>query len=1128
VQQRPIERIVTERRVQRPGSRCAAALLAVVAWWLPGAVAAVEPEVDADARVREVGPELFYMEGDEGSLVPVPGLRYRDFMDLLRVKEGLAGPLQPPAAVLDKVVARIDGRAISPPADEPAGRSGFTCPATIEFTITQSAAGWAMVPLESAGLLLSGPPRHDGPGRMLVDAAPGGGYRAWFDARPEPGGDVRHVVVLEGRVPVETGSDQDAFTIRIPAAVASRIEVATARAEPEVRTEPPAPDRDVAAADGGGSVVALAGVSGETRIVVASTPDAEPRAAAEAVTEAVVRVDGRNATTEATISLTRLAAGDRPLRISLPPRSVLREVRPPAAVVARGGTPETPTIDVSVPLDAAGKATVSLSCERPIDPSGAAAFDPVGFAVDGISPWRQWGRLSLLVDGDWQVTWADTTDVRRVDPPAFARRPGFIAAFAYDGLPASLAVRVRPRRSRVVIEPEYRYDVGGTRVSLDARFRVAVRGAPINGIAVALDPEWSIDESGPAGAVDVAAVAAEAGVVTIPFTQALAGDAIVELRASRPLAREADRVAWRLPAPRADLVGPAVVVVTSRSDIELLPDTDALTGLVRQTASAAPVSEADRNALVYRLDAAEGAFAAARRFLPRRIEAVLSTQATIDGSEVAVDQALRLNVLHVPLELVELSVPRAIVDAGFEVRRGDELLDPTPVAIETDAAAADEAFRVILPEPLLGAGELTVRYRLPEPDVPPESTVPLDLPQVVPLTAAVGRQSVTVVAAEPLAVGMRGEGWRRDVGPTGGAVAQTWTATRQQAAVPLTLSMRRSDVTRSMVVEAAWLRTRLLPGQREDVATYVVSGVTGPIACTLPGDTAGDTGRTTHEVLLGGTVVPEAVRPGGRVVVETPETDPRRRWRIDIRSVTPRTGGWSGMATRLGLPEPLPLSSPSFDPPVVERRFYWTILARGDERIVGVPASWNSQQRWEPAGFGWSQQPVVSEADLAAWIDAAAGGPIDAERAAATDPPLAGHRFAYSGLGRPAPAVAWLIPDWLILLVSSGAALAFGLTVVYCPWFRRVPVLVVAAAAAGFLAAVAPAVAPLVAQAALPGGVLAVAAWALRKVVEPARLDVGGPGGPGASSLTQLREGASLVVESAVTGGSTATRRRIP
>ena len=55
-------------------------------------------------------------------------------------------------------------------------------------------------------------------------------------------------------------------------------------------------------------------------------------------------------------------------------------------------------------------------------------------------------------------------------------------------------------------------------------------------------------------------------------------------------------------------------------------------------------------------------------------------QATIGAAEALVGQSIRLDVLHVPLELVELSVPRPIADAGFEVRLGEMLLDATPAA----------------------------------------------------------------------------------------------------------------------------------------------------------------------------------------------------------------------------------------------------------------------------------------------------------------------------------------------------------------------------------------------------------------------------------------------------------------
>jgi len=204
-------------------------------------------------------------------------------------------------------------------------------------------------------------------------------------------------------------------------------------------------------------------------------------------------------------------------------------------------------------------------CEQAIDPTGGESFEPVGFGVEGLTAWRQWGRVSLVVDGEWLVTWSDTPRLRRVDPPANVRQPGFVAAFAYDALPASLPLRLRPRRSRVVIEPEYRYDVAGTRVTLDAKFRVAARGAAVGGVVIGIDPTWVIDEIGPPGAVDAAGATSEDGVLSVPFAQPLTGDIVLSVRATLPVETTAERVAWNLPTPRADVVGPAVVAIGART-----------------------------------------------------------------------------------------------------------------------------------------------------------------------------------------------------------------------------------------------------------------------------------------------------------------------------------------------------------------------------------------------------------------------------------------------------------------------------------------------------------------------------------------------------------------------------------
>ncbi|MCE9632408.1 MAG: hypothetical protein K8S94_17080 [Planctomycetia bacterium] len=1124
-----------------------ARLLAAVAVTVGASVGRADDQ--AVPGVREVAPELFYMENESGRLVPVPGFQYRDFIDLFRMKEGLAGPLQPPAAVLENVVMRIDASDVKPPPEADDERTTATCPVTVECSVRQSRGGWASAPLELGGLLLAAPPRHEGPGRMIVDVVPGGGgYRGWFDTSADAAADAMHTVVLEGRLAVDVTATHEAFALRLPAAVASLVEIRSARRKPAVTVQPAAADqRVVAAAEGGGSLITLAGLGGGgVNIRVADRrEDRETRGvAAEVVTESTVRIDGRNAVTDAVIQLSNLPGDTSKVSITLPPRTTLRTVRAPASLLGRGGTADAPTIDVAADVAADGQAVVELSCERPIDPSGNTTFEAIGFAVAGIPEWRQWGRVSLVVDGDWQATWTDGTELRRVDPPANVRLSGFIAAFAYDAQPSMLPVRVRPRQSRVVIEPEYRYEVGSNRVTVDARFRVAARGTPVSSISIAIDPSWSIDEVGPASAVDVGGVATDAGETVIPFTQALSGDTVVEVRASRPVDKSADRVSWKLPVPRADLIGPAVVVIASQSDIELLPENEGINGLVRQTAAAVPLADADKTALVYRLDAVDGSFAAARRFLPRRVETSISAEAVIDGTEIVVDETIRLDVLHVPLEFIELVVPDAIASSGgFQMRQGDDLLDPTVVVSGGDDEEGLPAtcMRAILPTPLLGSGEVRVRFTLPAPTVPPESTVAFDLPLALPRGTSIGRQSIAIAVPDMFSAGVRGDAWRRDVGPTLGSATQTWSSLKPQRELPLAISARRSDVARSMVVEAAWLQTRLLPGIREDVRAYVISAAEDRIVLSLPAasgpaaDAGEDDGEFTTEVRLDGEFVTGAVRPAGRIVVDLPRVDPVRRWRLDIRTVAPREDGWPGIAVRAGLPVPVRLEPPLFEGPVLERRFYWTLHVRPDEHVLGLPRQWTSQQRWIPGAWGWRLEAATTPTQLAAWMAAAAGGkpaqrPLDEARSAglASAPPLNENTFVFSGIGDPGAVSPWLVPEWFVVLLASGMSLACGLALVYRPAARRLPWVIAAAAGLGLAAAAAPGVAPLVGQAAVPGAVLAIAAWAIRLASEPRvrrasgwRLPIGQP----ASSLTRPNA-ASLIVAPTVDESPTATDAR--
>jgi hypothetical protein len=1170
------------------------AVLLVAAVALP---AARSPGADgvATPAIREAAPEIYYMQDDAGRLVPVPGFRYRDFVDLLRIKEGLPGLPEPPPAVLENVVLR----ATLPAAGAAAGTADVvaqmtTCQVTVELTVRQSRSGWVSLPLALDGLLLTAAPRYEGPGRMLLaaassaDAAIGaepkqGGYRLWMTG-PSKGADedLRHSIVLTGHISLEASPTHESITLQMPRATASLVELQTLRLDPDVSVRPAGlPPRVEPQADGTGSLVTLVGLAGTAQIRIGARrneagaetigTDSSRAAVPQAMVESLVRIDGRVAITQASIRLDNLPPDTATIRVGLPPRATLRSIRSPSTLVALEGTDAQPEAVIRIDQGADGRCLVELECERPIDPAGREAFEALGFAVANIPPWRQWGRASIVVEGDWQVEWDDAGSNRRIDPPLSARRPGFVAAFAYDAQPARLPLRVLPRGSRVVIEPEYRYDVSATRVALDARLRVSVRGAPVSRIVVSLDA-WDVDEVGPASVVDSAAVSSEGGRLVIPFVQPLSGDAVVEIRCGRSLAHDSSRVSWKIPAPQADLVGPASIIIASQSDIELLPDAEGVRGLVRQLTPTTLRSDADRVALAYRLDGTDGSFEATRRFLPRRVDASITAQADIDEADMIVRETIRFAVAHVPLEYVSLDVPEAVMRNGtLELRQNGLLLNPeedvegggqTGRASDAPAATAPPRVRLraMLAMPLLGVGEVSVQYELPTPTMVPESTVAEDLPLVLPAATRIGGQSITLTVPETVSIDVRGDTWKRDVASLGSVASRTWTTARSQETVPLAISARKRSPLGDTVVDAAWLQTRLLGDRREDIYRYCVISSADQLALSLPqgfaatGDDApwtDDVARAADvavEVRLNGRPQPGAARANGRIVIELPQRAVSPTWLVEVVASQKRDR-WAGVFGEVaGMPTVVSLQPPVFSAGTLQRRFYWELVLEPDEHLVGHPRGWTSQQRWEWGAFGFRRVPVVSPDVLAAWLSgscAAVGQPAvafgaDADARPATplgltaDVPAAGSRSVFSGVGPPEAGRILVVPTWLLVLAVSGPVLAMGLSGVYQPRLRSVPIVLGVAGVASLTAAVFPELALLMAQAALPGVALTLLAATLRFVldrrptVSPTR---GATPVVSASSLTQVAPQPSLIIapsSSPQREGSTAAARDFP
>ena len=1142
----------------------------------PSPTASPLPVVETEPAIREIEPELYYLENEAGRLVPVPGFQYRDFVELLRLREGMPKLPSAPQAVLERLDMQVNLRPApadvadlgeeeetpeTPAASGPADGPGSL---RIELTVVQAATGWVGLPLELSEALFTEVPTHEtleGPaGRFLLDAdAEGSGYRGWFQG--EPG--TRHRVVLTGKLPVERTAGTVQLALDVPRANASQLTVVSPLAEPEVAVEPVGlPPRVVAEADGG-STASLVGLVGPTRVRLSSERTLlEPLAAApHATSDVVVTINGRQAKTEAVIELEHLPPGRRVLTLDLPAFAKLEALAAPTGLVALQGTDAAPIAVVAVDPDPAGKAVIELSCEAPVEPDGRS-LEVLGFRIGEIPVWRQWGQVSVVVEGDWQLDWSPDGPMRRVDPSLALRRRGCVAAFAFDAQPASLPLSVRPLRSRVVVEPEYRVRVAATRIELEARLRVAVRGAPITQFRVQLDG-WELEDVGPAGLVDKAAMIESEGMLEIPFVQGLSGDAVIEIRAARAVDRDAERVEWTFPAPVADLVGPASVVILPESDIELTPDADAIQGLVRQVSSPTasrtsdplpPLLKTDASgaagrpeniAIAYRLDGPTGQFAASRRFLPRRVAASITTRLDVQATEIAVDETLRFDVAYVPLEVVELLVPESVVASGtLEVRQGDRLLASQPTASLGDAPDPDSItnpvpdtealpeesavdgegglttepltrIRVMLPVPLLGAGELTIRYRLPATPPPIETTLAEDIPLVMPVGAQFSKQTVALEAARGLAVEVRGEAWKREMAVQGASLPRSWASSRPQESIRLAIAAEPLSFGET-VVDAAWLQSRFLPDQRQDLFRYRVATSVEQLDIDLPQGALGEPADPSRvEVLLDGRPQADAVRTDGRIVIDLSAGGTVREYAIEVVVRRDRPAGL----------QPPVLEAPSFPNGAVERRFYWEVRLSPDEHLLSYPKGWTAQQEWAWDTIGFLPRAIISPDMLRKWVAPTAASASNHTEEAM---PYADRRLVFSGVGHPASNRVWIFPTWMLVLLCSGPMLLIGLVLVQWPLVRRPAVVMVLAVLATGTAAVFPWRALLVLQAATPGLLLSVLAAGLRIALRApaAFLDAAGQAAPAVVSQSSTRTAlAAFVPESSRTRRSVAEER---
>ena len=215
-------------------------------------------------EVRQVEPDLYYVEDDLGRLIPVPGFRYRDFVDLVRLRDGLPVQAESPGVVLEQLRMKVTLPA-------PTGSNVTHADVDVECVVRSTRSGWGVLPLKLPELVLAESPAVVGNGEVVVTIDPSPvetntdssanqslvqqgvfesravldkGFLVWIHeqdevAETEPGkrrkGGRLHTIVLRGQIPVDVSLDRDQLSFTLPAATDSKISIETKRRDPLVK-----------------------------------------------------------------------------------------------------------------------------------------------------------------------------------------------------------------------------------------------------------------------------------------------------------------------------------------------------------------------------------------------------------------------------------------------------------------------------------------------------------------------------------------------------------------------------------------------------------------------------------------------------------------------------------------------------------------------------------------------------------------------------------------------------------------------------------------------------------------------------------------------------------------------------
>jgi hypothetical protein len=1001
--------------------------------------------------------DTFLLRDSKGNLVPVLGLPFEEFEQLLRLKKGLAPPAAP-GYVLESL-------SLAGKADNEAANFQLTA------TVRVRDAGWQKIPLLMPRAVIRQPPKYEGSGEhLLTFDEKAGGYVFWLKG----GGENPHIIRIPVSVGLTTASDERRLAITLPKATeaALRLTVPGADAEALLLGGEGILTRSTS---GNQTELTVLGSAGELQLAWGRGPAARSGPTQlDASGEIVVRVESEHRiTSDARLRVRSYGGALETFRVRLPPGmellplpstggySVTQLPQSPAPPAA-GKLPAGQVVELRLDKPTTAAMEVRLIAQLQSDAATPAALTPARFEV--LSAARQRGQIDFTVDGEWQLEWKEDKSVHRLDLAPDTAAARVVARFEYFRQPCGLELKVEARPSRVSVEPTHMIYLDPQQVRVETHLKYRFRGARAASLGFEL-ADWEFDRLTPDTLLELPVVAAETDKVEVPFRAEAAPPTELELRleAHRKLPPKTERLALSFPRPVADVVAPATVVIFAADNIELTPQIMEIVGLSPDPTTIR-VPGRQQPPLMYRdVGAGEPAqFVGLMRTRSRTTTAAGRALVRLDRQQAHIEQRLDYRVAHEPQRTFVLAGPRAVLAAGnVQVWLDGEPLTAALRPSRPGLAADQAEVEFTAPMDRIGAFQVEVKYTLPLSLAAQEPT-PLALPLVLPAEEGEYQftgQRVEFSLADRLEIEPHPD-WDEDltaeeVRGTSGTLAYTWSQ-------PLGAShwlVRPSQGLRGAAITIArmWIQTWLAGATRQERVVFRLTTPQETVRVRLPRGVRQASVLAAVDAREAPVVVHDPV-----AIVTLPAAARARPCVLEICYTLDAPAARLGMMTSQFRPAQI-------EEAVAPRRVYWQLGLPEQEQLLGLPADLAVEMSWAADRWPLWRRPIMDQRQLEAWIEASGQETL----------PQGTNEYLFGALGRWPTLEVAVIQRRLLIAVCSGLALLVGLLLIHVPRLRSTTLLAFVVVALTGLAVASPDLALLLTIGASLGGVIAAlaAAW---------------------------------------------------